>query len=278
MLHAFRLPVLFISMLLLSVTACNDKPADKVATIPVAIRYPDKGDFRVFYPLFRDRHVNVVINAVRKSGIIQEKLDWLNNSFNLPRDIIILFKESDTLNAFYNPVKKNIEFHSAFVYDFYRKLSAFYQEPELSEHVMNVVIFFLFHEMGHALIDHYHLAVMGTEENETDCFAVFLLTHGDEKAERALIDCANVFYQYGKEYEQTPVGDLDPLLWDEHSLDKKRFYNVLALLYGKDPVRHQYLITQGILPEDLTPRFVQNYNKIMGGWQHELDPYLKSGE
>ncbi len=262
------------AMMLLS-SGCNDHPAANAKNVPVEIRYPDKGDFRVFYPLFRDRHVNNVINAVRQSGIVQEKLDWLNSSFNLPRDIIILFKESDTLNAFYNPVKKNIEFHSAFVYDFYKKLSAFYQEPELSEHVMNVVIFFLFHEMGHALIDQYQLPVKGPEEDEADCFAVFLLTHGDEKAERALIDCANVFYQYGKEYENMPVANLDPLLWDEHSLDKKRFYNLLALLYGKDPNKHRYLISEGVLPYALTPRFVQDYKKIMNGWQRDLDPYLK---
>lgn len=263
------------AILLLFASACNNQPDEKAVKTPVEIRYPDKGDFRALYPLFRDRHVNAVISQVRQSGMVQQMLDWVNASFNLPQDMIIHFNENDTINAFYNPATKYIEYESGFINYFYQNLYTKYREPELSRKAMNTVIFFLFHEMGHAFIDMYHLTVRGPEEDMADYFAVYLLSQGNEATERALLDGAEMFYYFSNNIRGLSAEELDPYLWDEHALDKKRYYNIISLLYGKDPQRYASFVTNGLLPFEKTAKYQDEYRKMMQGWQQDLQPYFK---
>jgi Putative metallopeptidase len=157
--------------------------------------------------------------------------------------------------------------------DIYSIFAEVYEGDELRTKAMNAVIFILFHEIGHALIDIYDLSVTGLEEDVVDNFSIFLLTTGNELAESAAIDGANFFNVMAQAEEGMPVGMLP--LWDEHSLSKERFFNIITKVYGKDPKRYEYFVTNGLFPADKTQRYVQDYQKVMESWRRDLDPYLK---
>ncbi len=262
--------LLCITCLLFNLSGCKDNPKSTASDD----QFPDKGDFSLFYSLIRkDGPAKDVIKELRTNKIADEMVKELNRLFKLPHNVPIYFREAgDTANAWYQPDKRTITFSTKMVDTIYTIFAEVYEGEELRTKAMNAVIFILFHEIGHALIDIYDLPVTGLEEDVVDNFSVFLLTTGNEQAEAAAIDGASFFNVLAQEEEDLPVGMLP--LWDEHSLSKERFYNILTKVYGKDPQRYAYFVSNGLFPADKTPRYVQDYQKVMESWKRELDPYL----
>ncbi|MBL7709290.1 MAG: hypothetical protein JNJ86_09475 [Chitinophagaceae bacterium] len=258
--------------LLLSLSGCDNDPQKVTAAEDP---YPDKGDFRLLYHLIRKNSpAKDVIAELRTNRIADEVVKELNQLFKLPHDVPIYFKEAvDTTNAWYDPDSRKITFSTSMVDVIYTIFAEVYEGDELRAKAMNAVIFILFHEIGHALIDMYDLSVTGSEEDVVDNFSIFLLTTGNELAEAAAIDGANFFNVLARAEEGMPVGLLP--LWDEHSLSKERFFNIITKVYGKDPQRYEYFVTKGLFPAEKTQRYVQDYQKVMQSWKRDLDPYLK---
>ena len=269
--YKFIIPFFF--LILFFNTGCRNKPAENDAIPVISAGYEDKGDFRVLYQYFRQNSdAKIVIDQLRKEGVMDNMVKELNSIFKLPYDVLIRFKQSDTANAWYSPETRSIDFTSAFIIEFYDNFAKYYKGDELIHKVTNVVIFFLFHEIGHALTDIYQLSVKGPEEDVVDDFAIYLLSGGDAITQEAVLDGANMFYEYGKRTEDLTVKSLE--LWDEHSLDQQRFYNILCMMYGSNPEKYSYLISPKLLPQNMTNRCLGDYEKIMRSWHNDLSQYM----
>jgi len=265
-------PVLLIVMTLYS--GCNNDSSKKEETSSqlVEIRYPDKGDFTTLYQFFRNNDpAKAVIDKLRRDGTVTNIVNQLNSYFKLPHNVIIRFRQSDTANAWYDPTTRSIDFTSAFIFDFYDKFSKYYSGQELTNKVTSVVIFFLLHEIGHAVIDIYDLSVKGPEEDMADYFAVYLLSQGDDAIQSIAMFGAQMFLEYSKDLATVPLNQLP--LWDEHSLDPQRLYHILCLLYGKDPNKYSYVVNRNLLPMRRADRCGEEYDKMMRGWDRDLNFY-----
>jgi hypothetical protein len=267
------LPVLI--FVLIIVQSCTDNPAKKekpVSTL-VNIRYPDKGDFILRYQQFLvNSNAKIVIDNLKIGGVVSNMVNQLNGIFKLPHDVNITFRYSDTANAWYQSGTRSIDFTSAFILQFYQNFSKFYKGQQLIDKVTNVVIFFLFHELGHALTDIYQLTVKGPEEDMADYFSIYLLSTGNDVLKQTALDGADMFYEYSKRMENMPANRLP--LWDVHSLDKQRFYNICCLMYGSDPNTYGYFVTKNLVREDAAGSCEYEYQRVIASWEKDLSFYM----
>lgn len=143
--------------------------------------------------------------------------------------------------------------------------------------------FMLLHEVGHALVDQLELNVTGREEDAVDQLAATLMLTlaqtDDSSAEVAMdLDMAGRFFLTGAEQGGYGLADYA----DVHALGEQRYFNLMCMLYGADPMRYQGVITSGRLPKSRAMRCPQESRRIIRAWSRTLlphiAPYHRSGE
>src|SRR5262249_42860822 len=118
------------------------------------------------------------------------------------------------------------------------------QQMETVEFGFNNALFFLFHEMGHAMISEFGLPILGREEDAADTLsALVLLEMDDPLFDKALKDSVEGWTLSSDE-------GADPDLWDEHSLDKQRAYSILCMMVGKDAKKFKDVADKLEMPDE----------------------------
>ncbi|MBA4849109.1 DUF4344 domain-containing metallopeptidase [Emticicia sp. BO119] len=235
----------------------------------------DYGDVKVVW----NDHIKDSVFSDFQEGIKRTKiLDAIANDINgylaLPEDLYITFDECQSSNAFYDEHTKKVTICYEMVSYLYELFKTKTNNPaQLREMVINTTLFIFYHEMGHALIDLMDLPVTGKEEDTVDNFSIFLLADGSKKGSLAVLDGAIAFYLMGESEKNIPLKNLE--LWDEHSLDHQRFYHIICMLYGSNPIQNQALIREKMLPLSMTNRCIEDYQKIKKGWLKVLEQWIK---
>ena len=98
-----------------------------------------------------------------------------------------------------------------------------------------VQTFYVFgHEMGHAIFDVLKVPIIGDAENGADhCSAYMMLQFGKDRAKDLITGAAYTYKKYVQgPYVSAPLAAFS----DIHDAPAQRFYNMLCLAYGADPV------------------------------------------
>ena len=105
--------------------------------------------------------------------------------------------------------------------------------PNVTRHdaIIGQFLFWTLHETGHAAFDIFQVPLFGREEDAADQFAAFIMLHfGRDQARRWIEGAAYTSDEFmadvpwGKNYASV------------HGLPQQRFYNLVCLAYGADPV------------------------------------------
>ena len=129
---------------------------------------------------------------------------------------------------------------------------------------------FLFHELGHCLIDVWDLPATGKEEDAVDQLAIVILLDGTKEGENMVVNAARWFFLISRDQR---VADL--AFWGEHSLELQRSYNLLCLTYGSNPQRNQWMVANNLLPVERAQGCPAEFKRVDRAWQRLLTPYLK---
>jgi Putative metallopeptidase/WG containing repeat len=252
-----------------------NKAGIKTTTVPVApATVSDKSRFAVLYALDRTPegkvYMNEVVRYLQTSGLVNTMVERLNATFKLPHSVSIRFQWVGDVNAFYNPNDRNIYFGLEMVDFIYAKFKTVYAGERLNAAVNNALVFFLFHEVGHALKDIYELPIPGNQESAVDDFSCFLLSNrSDDQTEQAALDGASSFALFANDSNMhTPY-------WDEHPFDLQRYYYILCRLYGKNPAKYAAIVAQNKLPDHWKAGCGEAYTSMIKDWKKLLQPYLK---
>jgi hypothetical protein len=106
------------------------------------------------------------------------------------------------------------------------------QEKEAEAFAANNSLFFIYHEVGHLLIDQLALPVLGREEDAADNMATYMLLRQDStRSNRILMDSARGWLLSGDKYD-TEFEKSD--FYDSHSFDHQRAYQIVCLMVGRD--------------------------------------------
>jgi hypothetical protein len=105
--------------------------------------------------------------------------------------------------------------------------------PNVTPHdaIVGQSLFWTLHEIGHAVFHIFHVPLFGRQEDAADLFAAYIMLHfGHDQARRWIEGAAYTSDEFmadapwGKNYASV------------HGLPQQRFYNLICLAYGADPV------------------------------------------
>ena len=143
-------------------------------------------------------------------------------------------------------------------------------DEDVETYIRANTIFFLYHELGHALIDRLRLPVYGQEEDAADVLGIVLSETINGEDDNALILTAaadNFAYMAASAEEE----GYDLPLWDTHGLDMQRYYTLVCLHYGADPDTRQDTADELELPEDRQVSCPDEYQLAEESWGAVLD-------
>ncbi len=280
-----RRPLLILAALALA--ACtDDQPAsDAQATIPdpPAAEAPpaqpsadaaEEPRFYVTYSLDRtgDNRRPFRLSEARKILYDSKLLETLANAMNqtvvLPRKIGIVAQNCEQDLAYYDPRTVSIHICDQLVGVFWDSFRSLPTEQDRLDATVLATGFSMLHEISHALIDQYQLAILGAEEDAADAMATVLLMSNP---------ALEVIAQRGADgLRALDVDPAHPIYWDEHSVGEQRFYDINCLIYGSDPAAHEWLVTGGVLPPQRAQRCEREWEQKSRGVQTLLEPHRRA--
>jgi hypothetical protein len=207
-----------------------------------------------------------------KARVFDLIAEGLNRTIRIPKNIQIQMTTCNAVNAYYDPSTNNVIICDELVSHFIESLRGkFKTDDDLGTAVIGATTFVLFHEIGHGLIDVLSLPAVGREEDSVDQLATLILVAAGEDGINMALAGASWFQTQGDQQDANKLP-----FWDEHSIDKVRYYNILCLLYGENPQRYAQLVVANQLPEERAQRCPDEYRKINGAWEKLIQPYLTS--
>lgn len=149
-------------------------------------------------------------------------------------------------------------------------------DADQEDYIRANTIFFVYHELGHALIDLLRLPVFGQEEDAADVLGVVLSEriNSEEDNEFIMLAAADNFAYMAEVSEQEGY---ELAFWDTHGLDLQRYYTILCLHYGADPSRRQSLASEQDLPEDRQQTCPEEYQLAEESWGPVLEDATGQG-
>lgn len=212
-----------------------------------------------------------VVDVVVGAGVVEEATQFVNSALRLPRVVPVIFDSCGVPNAFYDPEARRI----VFCYEFLALFDQmFAQDPEftaeeLDEAILGSTLFFLLHEMGHALVHILDLPITGREEDAVDDLAALILIEADARE-----DLISAAYSFDLLAAHLEASGAELAFWDEHSLSAQRAYALTCMVYGSDPEVFGDLVSPDILPEARAVRCPREFGQKSESWDRLLDPYF----
>ncbi|MGF1786941.1 DUF4344 domain-containing metallopeptidase [Photobacterium swingsii] len=134
------------------------------------------------------------------------------------------------INTIQMPYEFATELYTLFSEDNYEKTGR-----SVDQATLDALQFILFHEYGHAYLNHNQVVVLGKEEDAVDNLATLLLLYFNDNGEDIVFSAADWFAISDEKTEAFEDGHF----WDEHSLDAQRYYNIQCLVFGFNPEKYK---------------------------------------
>lgn len=235
----------------------------------ITIEYvpPKNSDFQQIYDLLRQRHA-------------LETLQQMFAPFRLPEELKITTKECGELNAWYS--RETGKPVLTLCYDLLQHFwQALPKEPTpvgitRTDAAAGQFFWLATHEMGHVLFDFYHVPIFGNQEDAADNFAAYImLQFGKERARRLIGGAAWQFKEYISDYRTKPQVKLRLAAFSSnHGQPEQRFYNLMCMAYGADPVTFGDLTQNGYLPATRASTCGYEYNTFVFAFHREITPHI----
>lgn len=205
---------------------------------------------------------------LERSRVLERVASMLNHTVHMPVGVQIQTVDCSMTNAFYDERTRRITVCYELLDHFLDEFRRIAKNPhQLDDAVVGATLFTFYHEAAHGMIQLLDLPAVGREEDAADQLATLsLLAMGDTGAQMAIASAYWFQLQAKSKRHVTPF-------WDEHAFDAQRFYNILCLIYGSNPSKYGYLVTNGSLPMPRAGRCTEEYGKISHAWNRLLAPY-----
>ena len=205
-----------------------------------------------------------------------EKLQEIYSAFQLPTDLTLRTAECDgASNAWYQRGRVTVCYE--YLNDIWKVMP---QETTAAgiapvDALVGQFFYVLAHEMGHAMFDLLDVPVFGRPEDAADQFATYImLQFGKDQAHRLISGAAHSYQKYLLHPKVTaPLAAFS----DAHSPPATRFYNMVCLAYGADPVLFADVVTNDYLPKERASSCKREYGEVAYAFKKLIAPHLDKG-
>ncbi|MEJ1413101.1 MAG: DUF4344 domain-containing metallopeptidase [Candidatus Sedimenticola sp. (ex Thyasira tokunagai)] len=174
----------------------------------------------------------IIQNNLQSSEDILSFEQLINDTFKISQPLYFVFGGDD--GPLYDTENNEIIIPYLFIKEIksrFTKNKYFQTGVTVDEATIDALIHTMFHELAHALVAMYDLPVLGKEEDAADALATLLLIDSYQDGQEIAISAADLFDLESQDIKAIQEEDF----WDEHSLDAKRYYSTICLVYGSSP-------------------------------------------
>ncbi len=239
---------------------------------PGCVQADNDVDVKYAKPL--DNNERIIKKELKESQAVNVIVSFIKDNFHLPEKLTLFFGSED--GPLYDSKQNIIEVPFEFVTEITDRFSKekYVEEAGISlkEARDDVLMHTLLHELAHAFISMYEIPVLGKEEDAADALATLLLIEYFEDGQEIALSAADLFFI--ESYRRDGALQEEDF-WDEHSLDKQRYYSTLCYIYGSDPEQYAFIVEDGSLSEERADICIGEYEKTAQDWLDVLKPHMK---
>ncbi len=182
--------------------------------------------------------------------------------------IPFVFKSCDGApNAYYHPGQSHILICYEFIVEMNIRLGKTGSSRyEYDRSTKEALLFVMFHEAAHALIDGLQIRMWGPEEDLADQFAYLLMTSVDETAVSERVVRAAVAY-----FHNPATETIEHSPDDTHRSAQNRAFEGVCLLYG----RYREPKLGKVLGQRFQQPCIDTYQDVFKRWNEALAPYSR---
>jgi hypothetical protein len=215
------------------------------------------------------------VRLLQKSGALAGAVRTVNFEIALPTDLHVKVGASGPAAPVYEPSERTIYLpwswieetrHDLHDLDLLRELP----ESSLNEIETGAMVFVLYHELGHGLIDVLDIPIVTSEEQTADSFASVFAIQSRKGGEIIPLSAAAFSEAQQRKRAAPTLSDFA----DDHGFDRQRAFTELCLVYGSGPKRFQSLVEKGFLPESRAGICQFDYERALRSWRRLLGRWL----
>ena len=212
-----------------------------------------------------------VFEEIKKAQAL-EKLQNLLAPLRLPRRLLIKTEDCDGVsNAWYEEDAVTVCYE--FIDDIWKNVPPLQTDGIAPvDALLGPLVHVFLHEVGHAVFDYWQTPVLGREEDAADAFSTYIMLQFDKADARRLI--VGNAYQYKGDIRSPVVVQAQRGFSDVHGTAGQRYYNVLCIAYGADPVLFADFVTSGRLPKDRAEGCEFEYQQVANAWAKLIAPNI----
>jgi hypothetical protein len=207
-----------------------------------------------------------------------EKIQEILSPFRLPEELTIKMMECKAVNSWY--MRENFKPTVTICYEFLKHiLDSLPKEISPAgvtpiDAAVGQFFWTTLHEVGHAIFNIFGVPIFGREEDAADNFATYIvLQFGRGQARRLIGGAAGAWRAYLGDYQRNPiVRERIATFADNHGLPQERFYNLLCLAFGADPV--QFADASDYLPPTRSARCSYEYQTLDYAFHTQISPHI----
>jgi len=232
----------------------------------IAIEYvaPKNADLQDLYEILRIRHA-------------LERIQKILSPLRLPEGLAVKMTECGKVNAWYR--REDGKPTVTICYELLKHvLDSLPQEitAEITPDDAKIgqILWLTLHEVGHATFDIFDMPVFGNEEVAADNFATYVMLQFAE-ARHLIVGAAWAWNAYMKDYKKNPMVQVRLAGFAaNHGLPQERFYNLLCIAFGSNPVRFEDFVQRGYLPPTRSSNCEHEYKMLANAFQKEISPHI----
>lgn len=209
-----------------------------------------------------------------------EKIQQILSPLRLPEALNIKTTECGLMNAWYR--RENSEPTVTMCYELLKTVSESAPKETTPAGItpmdarIGQAVWLVLHETGHAVFDIFNIPMFGHEEDAADNFATYvMLAFGQQQAWRWIGGAAWAWKDYVADYRTDPVIRQKLVGFaSNHGQPQERFYDLICLAYGADPVTFANLTKDGFLPPNRAPTCQHEYKTLAKAFRLEIEPHV----
>lgn len=209
------------------------------------------------------------------------EIDTMDGMFTMPRPLHYVAKECGMVDAFYSPKDSTVFLCYEMVSYLLRQadeLNTNNDQDFPTDYVKSNLRIILLHETGQALIDLLNLPSTGREEDAIDQIAAYIIlfsANRDETPEQLSRVLSMTATQFKTNASLQNGNAQHDALSDEHSLNEQHYYNLLCIVYGRNPQKYASIVDRGLLPKSRAASCSPHETlRIVSPWARLVMPHI----